>query len=330
MPLPALPLPFTVLPSPSATHHHCVIPYASVGDDSCQHVLQTLELPHLEQLLRTLAPSDVDLGEPDQPIPPHERAVARAWGLDAAQPAWAACTTDLTEPCAWFTPCHWTAGADQVRMDDPSALVLDAEDAQALHRVLQPWFAEDGMQLTIVEPQRWCVSGAPVAQLMTASMDRVLLRDVSNWLPPTAAARRLQRLHSEVQMLLYDHGFNDARAERGLSPINAFWMHGAGQLSADALTQVRTQQAQVHLQVIDSLRQSALRQDWVAWKAAWLAADAGPLTDLLHHVHAGGQATLTLAGELHARSFSTQPRSWTDKIRNLFSPQRFAGLHQAL
>ncbi|MDH0901248.1 phosphoglycerate mutase [Comamonas aquatica] len=328
---PALPAPFLASPAPAATHRHLVLPYAALLDDSCQHLLSTLELPQLERLLRSLRPAGATLGQPDQPIPPHERVVARAWALDAERPAWAALATQTVDtPCAWLTPCHWTAGADQVRMDDPASLQLELADAQALHALLQPWFAQDGLSLDIVTPLLWRIAGAPLADLRPASLDRVLLRDVSPWLPSAQTARTLHRLHSEVQMLLYTHAFNDRRAERGLQPINAFWLHGAGRLDADALAHSQQAAAQVQLQVVDGLRQAALRQDWPAWKQAWLAADAGPLAELAQHVAQGGPATLSLCGEHHARNWDSQPRGLVDKIKNVFSPQRFAGLHQAL
>ena len=329
--LPVLPLPFATPACAVATHHHVVLPYAALPDSSCQHLLQSLSLPNVDKLLQLLSPAPADEGTPEHPTPAHERAVAAAWGLDAQQPAWAACQQGMTDTaCAWLTPCHWTAGPDQVRMDDPGEVVLDMADAQALHALLQPWFAEDGMQLAIVEPKLWCVSGTPVAQLQTTSLDRVLLRDVTPWMPAGPASRTLHRLHSEVQMLLYNAPFNDRRAERGLAPINAFWLHGAGALSTAELATVRQRQSAVHVQVVDSLRQTALHQDWPAWKEAWLHADAGPVAELLRHVQAGGSATLTLTGESHARSFSSAPRSLSQKIKNLFNPQRFAGLHQAL
>jgi len=220
--------------------------------------------------------------------------------------------------------------ADAIAAQKRICIVADYDCDGATACLLQPWFAEDGMQLEMVQPQRWCVSGQPLAQLHTASLDRVLLRDVTPWLPPVQTARKLHRLHSEVQMLLYADHFNDQRAERGLAPINAFWLHGAGQLSTTQLAQVRQRQSQVHLQLVDDLRQTALRQDWPAWKQAWLAADAGPVAALVQHIAQGGQATLTLCGEHHARSFDTTARSLRDKIKNIFSPQRFAGLHQAL
>ena len=330
---PALPLPFTLHTAPSdARHLHLILPYAALLDDSCQHVLKDLALPQLQQLLPLLNTSHVDEGSPEQLTPTHERAVARVWGLDTQTPAWAALSQEQSvyQPSAWMTLCHWTAGADQVRLDDPATLPLDMTDAQALLAVLQPWFEEDGLQLRIVEPGRWLVSGALLTDLRTASLDRVLLRDVSRWMPQSPHARKLQRLHSEVQMLLYNHQFNADRAERGLPPINAFWLHGAGHLSATAWHTAKTQQASTAVQLFDALRQTALRQDWPAWKDAWLAADAGPIAQLLAHVQQGGDATVTLCGESNARSFTTQRRNWLEKIKNRFSPLRFADLHQAL
>ena len=329
--LPVLPLPFD-LPSGQARHRHLIVPYAALLDDSCQHLLQGMQLPQLAQLLPLLTPTDVDEGTPDTPIPPHERAVASAWGLDPQAPAWAALAQPeaSAQPCAWMTLCHFTTGADQVRMDDPASLQLSMEDAHALHTVLQPWFAEDGLQLQVVEPGRWRIAGAPLQGLDTASMDRVLLRDVTPWLPQSGAARTLHRLHSEVQMLLYNHPFNAERTARGQLPVNAFWLHGAGALSEEAQQATRTLQRVAPITLVDSLRQAALRQDWPAWQAAWLAADAGPVAQLLAHIQLGGTATLTLCGDNHVRSFTTTRRRWSDKIKNYFSPQRFAGLHQAL
>ena len=108
---PHLPLPFAAAdpctaPAPGS-HPHLVLPYAALPDASCQHVLASLALPQLDRLLGQLQPLPADEGEEDSLTPPHERAVARAWGLDAAQPAWAAAASDTpgNAPCAWFTPC---------------------------------------------------------------------------------------------------------------------------------------------------------------------------------------------------------------------------------
>ena len=331
-----LPLPFVLTPAAdrgNTAHHHLIVPYATVQDARCQQMLQALDLPHLDSLLTQLTGMAVDEGQADDLIPPHERIIARAWGLNTQAPAWAAAASGTLDqqPCAWLTPCHWSAGADQVRMDDPTALALSMEDAMALHALLQPWFAEDGLTLTIEQPLRWRISGQLLAGVVSASLDRVLLRDVRPWLPDPQAARTLHRLHSEVQMLLYTHAFNDARAARGLQPINAFWLHGIGALEPHDVNShgSRPISAQ-HIQVLDDLRQAALRQDWQLWQQAWRHADAGPLTQLVNHITAGYPATLTLCSERHARSFTTGSHGWFQKIKGIFRPQRFADICKLL
>lgn len=324
--LPELALPFETAAAPATPHRHVVLPYAAQLSDSCQHVLQSLALPHLERLLQMMTLSHTDEDSEASAIPPHERAVARVWGLDPQAPAWAAAAHPQTDSaCAWMTLCHFTVGSDQVRLDDPAVLPIDMHDAQALHAILQPWFQEDGLTLQIVQPGRWLIAGAPLQALSTASIDRVVLRDASPWLPTLHSARTLYRLQSEVQMLLYTHRFNQERTEHGLQPINGFWLHGAGQLTA-----TQQEQPRPPVEVATALRQAALRQHWPAWKQAWQQTDAGLLAELAQHVAAGGPATLTLCGERNAFTYTTQPRSLLQKVKNMWSPQRFAGLHQAL
>src|SRR6218665_2226600 len=237
-----------------------------------------------------IGPGNQPLPPPPTPPrlpPPHERALARALGLpdEDGRIPWAAWHRQqqgqATQGLAWafITPCQWQGGTDHVMLRDPQG--LDEAASRALLASMSPWFAQDGITLHYDQPTRWLASGALFATLASASLERVLLRDLRSWLPreldpdrgPTDAhpARRLQRLHSEMQMLLYTHPLNDARAERGLPPINAFWVHGTGTLPT-ALPATSTPPT-----VLDTLRDPALHEDWSAWAAAWSALDAGPV-----------------------------------------------------
>lgn len=328
LPLPfALPAPLDLPLSPSdrgpdAAAPHLILPYAAAEN------APAVATPQLDALLALLTEVRRDGAEYDFPIPPHERTVAEAFGLDARAPAWAAVGADAdaaaSVPQAWLTPCHLHAGADQVRLDDPAQLQLTLADAQALCAILAPWWAEDGLALQVLTPLLWRVSGAPLAGLRTASLDRVLLRDASQWLPQT---QPFQRLHSEAQMLLYNHAFNDEREAQGLPPVNGFWLHGAGPL---AQVPTRTQAALRHITLVDGLRQTALRQDWAAWQQAWQQAEAGPITRLLAHVRAGGQATLTLCGEAQALHFKRARSALMQRFQNLFNPKSFDTLRNQL
>jgi hypothetical protein len=317
MPADLLPLPFA-LPAPDArAPHHLILPYAAVEG------APAVATPQLDALLALLHEQGRDGDEYDHPIPPHERAVARALQLDPQAPAWAAVGAAADVPHAWLTPCHLHAGADQVRLDDPAQLQLTLEQAQQLCAILAPWWQEDGLQLQVLTPLLWRVSGAPLAGLRTASLDRVLLRDASLWLPQT---QPFQRLHSEAQMLLYNHAFNDAREAQGLAPINGFWLHGAGQLASAHQLPASTAQ----ITVVDTLRQAALRQHWSAWQQAWQAAEDGPISALLAQARAGAAVQLTLCGEGQAIHFLRARSALLQRFKALFAPKRLSDLREQL
>jgi len=297
---------------------HLLIPYAA-----CGAAASPPPLPQLDRLLNRLVPARRDEGDAYDFAPPHERALARALGLPVAATPWAAWGQgDTGSACAWITPCHWQVGTDQVRLLDPAALALTEAEARALLAVLAPWFAEDGIELAYDQPTRWLARGAVFEGLATASLDRVINRDVRAWMPDAAQARALHRLHSEMQMLLYTHAFNDARAGRGQMPVNAFWVHGAGRLGEVP--------AQPLPAIAEDLRAHALREDWGAWASAWAALDAGPVAELAARAARGEAVQLTLCGERSAITWHGAPRSLGQRISSLFSPQRFSSVREKL
>ena len=312
---------------------HLIIPYAAHPSDACRQALQNLRLPHLDALLQRLTLQDNTQSPDDALSAPHERAQARALGLpdgDGRTP-WAAWelhqrgrTQDaLHSAWAFVTPCHWQVRTDHVTLSDPAALQLDEAASRALLEVLAPWFAQDGVTLHYDSPTRWLAQGDTLADLVTASVERVLHRDVSHWLPGEHKAHPMRRLHSEMQMLLYTHPWNDAREAQGLPPVNAFWVHGAGALAqAPASTDAPDMPT--------TLLEAALREDWRAWAEAWRALDAGPVAHLADHVARGGSARLTLCGERSAMTWHTAPRGLGQRIQSLFRPRRFADVREQL
>ena len=88
MPAADLPLPFA-LPAPLdgpnrapvAAAPHLILPYAAAEN------APAVATPQLDALLALLQETERDGQEYDFPIPPHERAVAQAWGVNAAAPA---------------------------------------------------------------------------------------------------------------------------------------------------------------------------------------------------------------------------------------------------
>jgi hypothetical protein len=293
---------------------HLLIPYAHVNDPQCVQVAAALQLPRLSLLLRDLTLVETVTGSAQDLSPVHEQMHARALGLQAAdgQIPWAALAQandggqTHAGGCAWVTPAHWQIGMDHILMLDPQTLDLPEGQSLTLMQAMVPYFAQDGITLTFHSPLRWLARGETLADLPSASLDRVCGADVRPWMPATATLRRLQ---NEMQMLLYTHPVNDARTAQGLQPVNSFWVHGSGHL--DGLPPASTAPT-----LATDLRQSALQGDWDGWARAWQQVDQTACSQLLDELRAQRPATLVLCSERNAVVFDTQRRSWGARLRN--------------
>ena len=317
----------------SLTPSHVLIPFAACSAEAWLPALQTLpsgsDRP-LSQLLQGMQLMQTDTRPAESLSPPHERALAQALGLastdmpdgllpwaarDAAQhlPASAGHTD---KAWAWITPCHWAMGHLHATLSDPAALNLDEEESRALLALLQPYFETDGLTLHYLSPERWLAEGELLRDLPTASLDRVLARNVDAWLPDAPQARPLRRLQNEVQMLLYIHPFNDARELKRQLPVNSFWISGTGPLPAASET------APPGISAPRSLARAVFKEDWPAYAQAWQALNVSELTQLLARQRAGETVRLTLCGECSAQTFETRRPSLKTRISSLFSPLR--------
>jgi hypothetical protein len=307
---------------------HLIIPFAASHALIGPEVWAGLQLPHLQTLLTLLQRQQV-LQDPETSALhlPHERLQAQAlgWRLEAPTLPWAAWHQaqqgqQSAEHQAWMTPCHWQIGMGQVVMADPAHLHLSDEESQQLLQAMQPFLQEDGLQVTWHSALLWHAQGALLANLPTASLDRVIGQNVKNWMPNSPAARPLQRL------LLYNHPVNDARDARRQHTVNAFWLHGAGTLPAATPSTAHP----MTVTVSDALRASALHGDLQTWQQAWQQLDATAVAELLAHLKATGQGTLSLCSEHTAHTYTAAPAAWHQKITRLFNKPSPAAALQAL
>ena len=309
---------------------HLLIPHASALSEACSHTLKDLQLPHLTQLLSRLGPTERNEADEYSLSPPHERALAQAIGFagpDGGLP-WAAHFAaqdgvDTGDLC-WglLTPMHWHVGTDHVTMLDPQALQLDEAESRELLEAVRPLFESEGWVLLYGAPTRWYGAHESLAELPTASPDRVIGRNVDLWMPDHPQARLVRRLQNEVQMLLYTHPSTDRRVERGQLPVNTFWLSGCGP----------RQNATVppDLVVDERLRTPRLGEDWAAWADAWRALDAGPLREALTAHRRGEPVRLTLCGERHAQRFEPTSLGWLERLKQRFHAADTAGWLLAL
>ncbi|MCG2591954.1 phosphoglycerate mutase [Ramlibacter sp. XY19] len=315
-----------------------LVPFAGSPPGGSPEALAGLQLPNLQRLLARLREDGADTGAPDSLSMPHERALARAWGLETATDgliplaAWQARQDGLEGAegagWAWITPSHWRVGRDHVEMAPAAALALDGVDSRTLLSAMEPYFAEDGITLHYQAPLRWLARGELFRKLPTASLDRVGGRTIDGWMPAGAPGRPLRRLQQEMQMLLYTLPLNDARQRGGLLPVNSFWASGSGALPANVAEGAATPPAGLRLP--QSLREAALQGDPAAWRAAWQQLDARECAQLLEELDAGRPVRLTLCGDAHARSWVSGSAGAWQRFTALFSRPAPAALLGAL
>ena len=309
---------------------HLLIPFASSDAPGCAEALRGLRLPHLEALLQRLVLVETDAGAAGTLSPPHERALARLQGLGAADGciAWAALEArqaglgDVQAPWAWISPVHWRVGAHHIDMTDPQALALTDEESRALMAAMRPYFTEDGITLEYAAPHRWLAQGAVFDGLSCAALDRVVGRDIQDSMPARPALRRLQ---NEMQMLLYTHPVNDARAAGSQTTVNSFWVSGAGRLPPAAAADLGPD-----VQTDRSLRDPAVQGNWAAWAQCWVDLDRTACKDLLDRRSGSPGSRLTLCGERSALMFGASHDTLLRRLQRRWKPITLQSLQASL
>lgn len=295
---------------------HILIPFAAPPGPDCQKAINKLQLPHLAALLRRLAPTELLPGTAQDLSPVHERVRARTMALpdsDGLIP-WAALDAQRlglasdsgAQGWAWITPCHWKVNADHVEMLDPADLALSDAETSVLMEAMRGYFAEDGIALHPLSAGTWLAYGAVFKGLPTASLERARGARIDTWMPRQKQASPLRRLQNEMQMLLYTHALNDARASQRRTTVNSFWVSGTGDLPEAFRAPPGTNPCRT----LGSLRTAALRDDAAGWLEAWQALDRTELAAV-----DASSLTLTLCGEHGARTFAPATGSWLARLR---------------
>jgi hypothetical protein len=305
-------------------------------------VLAKTELPNLHAWLAQARRVDVQVDQVQEPLlatlsPPHERAWALSLGWSATDGAipWAARAAHQTHEAqashaslestasssgwAFITLCNWHVSNGQVTLGDPAYLQIDQATDDTVFKAMQSFFAEDGIALHPYKPGQWLAQSPLLADLPTASLDRVIGRNIDPWLVGShvaadalsPAAKLLRRLQNEMQMLLYTHPVNDGRS----LTINSFWVHGTGALPSNANKPALQEPAVIH-----TLRQSALQQDLIGWLEGWQHVDAHVIAPMLARVAAGVPQRLVLCGEHEFHVYDSAAPSLWQRLRTRFAP----------
>ena len=278
---------------------HLLIPHASALGEEAAEALAALQLPNLAALLGPWQAGECQGSDEFSPDMPHELALAALRGEAPALAAWRAAELGLAgdRPWALLTPLHLAVSLDQVAAHAPT---LSEADSRALFDSLaELWPAAEGWLAHWASPGEWLVGHDSLAGIASASVDRVVQRNIAPWLPE---ARRLRSLQNEVQMLLHRHPLNEARA----MPINSVWISGCGSSTHGLPAEVK-----VDLR----LRAPLLAGDWPAWQEAWRALDAD--------LPALAPSRMTLCGERVAQTFApAAPDGLFKRIWQQIAPPR--------
>ena len=285
---------------------HWVIAYAAPESEALRAVmnnaLDTLYLPNLQKLLRRMACVSKLSTTPEGVsafLMPHESAPQ----LMGARP--------LLGKEAIMTPCHWQVGMNEVILLNPKELALNENESRQLLSAIQPYFEEDGLQVVYESPLVWRVTGDLLDGLPLASIDRVVGQNIKPWMPEHQRAKTLQRLQSEMQMLLYQHPVNDERSLKGRWTVNSFWLHRR-------LEQLYPDSADFGVAL--DLRETVEPFNAKLWQQAWQHLDATLCTSLYQALDQNHEISLSLCSETTWRHYRPQPSTWFHKLQRMIQP----------
>jgi hypothetical protein len=285
---------------------HWVIAYAAPESEALRaamnNALDTLYLPNLQKLLRRMGCVSKLSTTPEGVsafLMPHESAPQ----LMGARP--------LLGKEAIMTPCHWQVGMNEVILLNPKELALNENESRQLLSAIQPYFEEDGLQVVYESPLVWRVTGDLLDGLPLASIDRVVGQNIKPWMPEHQRAKTLQRLQSEMQMLLYQHPVNDERSLKGRWTVNSFWLHRR-------LEQLYPDSADFGVAL--DLRETVEPFNAKLWQQAWQHLDVTLCTSLYQALDQNHEISLSLCSETTWRHYRPQAASWLNKLQRLIQP----------
>jgi hypothetical protein len=235
---------------------HLLLPFALPSADDAPLALDDLDKPALDKLLDRATLVERVIGEDFQRTLPHERWVARCFGVNgrSAAPAAQRCASaaDDEAPLAPYMlladgghpreavwacvePVHVQVAHDHLVLIDPEMLQLSVDEAAALLDTARPLIEALGIELAAPTPLRWYLSTEQFGALAGAAPLRAAGRNIEIWLPHEAhtgeRSRAWMKLQNEVQMAWFEHPVNVAREARGLPPANSIWLHAQGRMT---------------------------------------------------------------------------------------------------
>lgn len=195
-----------------------------------QALLDTVSDLRLPALMRLLGRSRLHR---DVPTAHYVRVMLR-WNLEELPAAALRLLGEGGEPNggSWICldPVSLSVDRRGVRLEDPAALRLDADEDAALREEIMPLFAPLG-ELVATTPGHWYLRLSDDARLVTHALPDAVGNHVDPMLPGGRDGSLWRRMLAEAQMALHDHSVNRAREAAGRPRVNHLWPWGEGRLA---------------------------------------------------------------------------------------------------
>jgi hypothetical protein len=141
------------------------------------------------------------------------------------------CAENLAADAAWIcmaTPLHYVADSSSVRLPGDGMLSLDRPAAEALALDFNRVWKNSGVGFIAGGTGHLYCAFERAPSVVTHDPEEVRGRHIEQFLPSGDDAMRLRLLMSEIEMWLFQHAVNLARAARGNAVINGLWLWGGG------------------------------------------------------------------------------------------------------
>lgn len=204
------------------------------------------------------------------------------------------------EPVWLAELAHLALGADQAMLADPDQMDLRAEESAALYDTVRPLFDGTGFAAEPLDARRWRLRLPEGLRPATASPLAVAGRRLNDWWKQDAETRPWRRLLNEIQMAWHDHPVNEARAARGVAPVNALWLYGGARPWRIAPPGQEL--------ILDGLDAPQRAGDWAAWLDALPALDAQLRARSGKQGLPGAPTELLLLGDDRSVALTLKPR----------------------
>ncbi|CAM4362945.1 hypothetical protein [Kerstersia similis] len=265
--------------------------------------------PRLVELFRRAKPLPESLPPALTGCTPEEVCRLRAEGFrPAVADAWASGLGPLLHPevtddqPVWLAEfAHIAMGTDQVNLIPLPELQISAEEDAELSLAAGDILVQHGLAAQVLQPGRWALRDEQglLAQARSASPATVARDGLLGWWNHDPALRPWRRVLNEIQMAWHEHPVNEARAARGLVPVNGLWLYGG--------SPPWPRQPGSRPVLWPELQDAALAEDWGRWLQHIKQLEARLAPWLMQP---GNTEALILTGRDRLVTLQLTPRPW--------------------